>query len=183
MNILNEVTKHAGTDAEIAAAINADSIYWKEIATDKVWAWLADGGRLYILESFGDSINPQSDDAATIALKSAVKTLLKALNNTLTTLDPTPGSDQRTLINAVASALSLDISSLLSKGRPANWVDVTEQQVTDAKATNARNAEIRPWIVAADYAAQAAQFTARQANTTLADVRAAMIADFDARTA
>lgn len=140
MNISDEVKKHTGTAAEIAAAINADAAFWNEISGDKVWAWLADAGRLVTLQAFEQSLNPSTDSPQVIGLKSAVRALLAALNNTLTTLDPTPGSGQRALIDAVGSALSLDVSALLAAGRPAGWTDITAEQVTAALAANTAEA-------------------------------------------
>ena len=183
MNIINELPKHTGTDAEVAALINADPAYWGEITSDKVWAWLAGGGRLYVLESFAGSIDADADSAALIGLKSAVGSLLKALNNTLTTLDPTPGSDQRTLIDTVATALSMDVSDLLTKGRPAGWVDVTEADVTAAVALQARRLVISNVTLAANAAAQAGvALMVDESGDSYAEVRAAMVAEFDART-
>ncbi len=142
MNINQEIKKHTGTDQEIADAINADPAFWGEVKADTVWSWLADAGRLYTLEQFAESIDPQSDSSQVIGLKSAVRALLKALNNTLTTLDTAPGSKHRALIDAVAGALSLDVSGLLAKGRPSNWTDVTAEQVAKAKLVNASQANL-----------------------------------------
>lgn len=156
MNINAEIKKHTGTDQEIADAINADPAYWGEVKTDTVWSWLADAGRLYTLEQFSDSIDPQSDSPQVIGLKSAVRALLKAINNTLTSLDTAPGSKHRTLIDAVSAALSLDVSDLLAKGRPAGWVDVTAEQVAAAKIENEKADQVTANLTTIDKAYGAA---------------------------
>ena len=129
------------TDAEAASAFNADPANWTNLAPETVYSWLAGNARRYTLRQFAESIDPQADSPQAMGLKSAVGTLMDALQSDRTRLETAPGSEHRQLVDAVATlglpgVGALDIADLLNKGRLGD--EATAQTVAAARAKNAR---------------------------------------------
>lgn len=141
------------SDAEIVAMYEAAS--YQPLSPPTIAAWLAAGARLLSLRTFAAEHDAQDTPQLT-GLRSAVDTLLLSLSVPGVSLDLSPGSDQRQLVEAV-STLGLpgvgaeDVGQLIARARTRE--PITEQDVADARAklarreeVNARRAALQAWL-------------------------------------
>jgi len=164
--IINELAARTGTDAEIAAAINADRFQKTErTARD-------------IFEAFGSDVA----DAITTQLGTLAETKpsVGLLVETLKAGQPIDLGNAQVQATMAATSLSDEIKGgLLALAQ--RHAPVTEQDVTDAKAVKARRETVLPWVRAAEYARMAAETESLKSDATATSVRTAMIDEYDAR--
>ena len=121
-----------------ASGCHADVIdgpeWWTAVPIERFIAWFAGGGRLAKIEAFIEQ-TAAATDPQTVGLRSAARVALMSLNNTKTSVEMRPGSEQRVLVDGLLAAGVLSVEdrqSLADRARPDDWQEPTVQDVQDA---------------------------------------------------
>lgn len=173
------------TEAQIVAAYSSDAQNFEIVTIAATIAWLAGGGRAIKMETAA-AIDPaayvaaNADALAALGVPApaqldvvtefvgAVKAFNFGLPNATTSIDMTPGGEQRQFFDFAAAIGVLtagDVAELVSRARPAGWVEAAEADVPAAlalvAAIDARDI--------ADLAVEAAAALARAINAVSVD--------------
>lgn len=152
------------TNAEIATAYNAHPAGWKMVSSASFLAWLGVNARYAKLEAVADST---SNDPQSIAIRSAVKTVLIAASNPDAELWLAPGSEPRQFLSAMVSigVLTTDDAAALLE-RAMTRPPTTESAVADVRNRMTQLATIEAVYQAAMTVAESNRETAIAAYNT-----------------
>jgi len=140
-------------DAEIVAQYNRQS--HTPLPPEKIYDWLAANARRHVLRRFAED-HDAGDTPQVTALRSAVETLLDALRSDRVTLDLSPGSAQRQLVEAVSRAGLPgvgpdDVAELIERAQTRELIDeaavvAARESLARREAVNARRAALQAWL-------------------------------------
>jgi hypothetical protein len=143
MALLDYIDSHPllTDDGELAEAYNAEPGHYVPVPSHRALAWLGEDARLKRLKAF---IAVVTEDAQTIALQSAVDTLLLAAGNPNAELEMHPGSGHRTMLAYLSQGEPLtpdDAAALIARGYRPGFTPVTADDVAAGRLELASRAE------------------------------------------